>query len=101
MRLAVDLVGKGACHQAQSSSQPNLIPRLNTKDRENPLSYDLHTCSLACTRLYIYTTDRQTNISEILVSGTGEMVRWLGAHAALAEDLSSVPSNHLVAHNHL
>jgi len=31
----------------------------------------------------------------------GEMAQWLGALTALAEVLSSNPSNHMVAHNHL
>jgi hypothetical protein len=30
-----------------------------------------------------------------------EMAQWLGALAALPEDLSSVPSTHMTAHNHL
>jgi hypothetical protein len=34
--------------------------------------------------------------------GAGEMMdQWLGALAALPEDLSSVPRTHTVAHNHL
>lgn len=33
------------------------------------------------------------------VGGSGEMVQWLRARAALAEDLSSVPSTHMVVHN--
>jgi hypothetical protein len=31
----------------------------------------------------------------------GEMAQWLRALTALPEVLSSVPSNHMVAHNHL
>ena len=31
----------------------------------------------------------------------GEMAQWLRAPAALPEVLSSIPSNHMVAHNHL
>ncbi|KAM7335327.1 hypothetical protein ACRRTK_005804 [Alexandromys fortis] len=31
----------------------------------------------------------------------GEMAQWLRALAALPEVLSSIPSNHMVAHNHL
>jgi hypothetical protein len=31
----------------------------------------------------------------------GEMARWLGALAALSEIQSSIPSNHMVAYNHL
>jgi len=34
-------------------------------------------------------------------SGAGEMAQWLRAPTALPEVLSSVPSNHMVAHNHL
>jgi hypothetical protein len=31
----------------------------------------------------------------------GEMAQWLRALSALPEVLSSIPSNHMVAHNHL
>jgi hypothetical protein len=31
----------------------------------------------------------------------GEIAQWLGALTALPEVLSSIPSNHMVAHNHL
>jgi len=31
----------------------------------------------------------------------GEVARWLRALTALPEVLSSIPSNHMVAHNHL
>ena len=31
----------------------------------------------------------------------GEMAQWLGALPALPELLSSIPGNHMVAHNHL
>jgi len=33
--------------------------------------------------------------------GAGEMVQWLRAPAVLPKILSSIPSNHMVAHNHL
>jgi hypothetical protein len=33
--------------------------------------------------------------------GTGEMAQWLRALTALPKVLSSNPSNHMVAHNHL
>ena len=33
--------------------------------------------------------------------GTGEVAQWLRALTALLEVLSSIPSNHMVAHNHL
>ena len=33
--------------------------------------------------------------------GAGEMAQWLRALAALPEVVSSIPSNHIVAHNHL
>jgi hypothetical protein len=35
------------------------------------------------------------------VLGTGEMAQWLRALNALPEVLSSIPNNHMVAHNHL
>jgi hypothetical protein len=31
----------------------------------------------------------------------GEMAQWLRALTALPENLTSIPSNHMVAHNHL
>ena len=34
-------------------------------------------------------------------SGAGEMAQWLGALSALPEVLSSIPSNRIVAGNHL
>ena len=33
--------------------------------------------------------------------GAGEMAQWLRAPTALPEILSSIPSNYMVAHNHL
>jgi hypothetical protein len=33
-------------------------------------------------------------------TGTGEIAQWLRALTALPEVLSSIPSNHMVAHNH-
>jgi hypothetical protein len=33
--------------------------------------------------------------------GAGEMAQWFRALTALPEVLSSIPSNHMVAHNHL
>jgi hypothetical protein len=35
------------------------------------------------------------------ISRAGEMAQWLRALTALPEVLSSIPSNHMVAHNHL
>jgi hypothetical protein len=36
-----------------------------------------------------------------MVEEAGEMVLWLRALTAFPEVLSSIPSNHVVAHNHL
>jgi hypothetical protein len=36
-----------------------------------------------------------------IVFRAGEMAQWLRAPPALPEVLSSIPSNHMVAHNHL
>jgi hypothetical protein len=33
--------------------------------------------------------------------GAGKMAQWLKALGVLPEVLSSIPSNHMVAHNHL
>ena len=35
------------------------------------------------------------------MEGAGEMAHWLRALTALPEVLSLIPSNHMVAHNHL
>jgi hypothetical protein len=35
------------------------------------------------------------------LSGAGVMAQWLNAMTALPEVLSAIPSNHMVAHNHL
>ena len=35
------------------------------------------------------------------ISCAGEMAQWLSALTVLPEVLSSIPSNHVVAHNHL
>jgi hypothetical protein len=42
-------------------------------------------------------------IDKLLIEnvGTGEMTQWLRALTALPEVLSSIPSNHMVAFNHL
>ena len=32
---------------------------------------------------------------------TREMAQWIGAPSVLPDGLSSIPSNHMVAHNHL
>ena len=45
--------------------------------------------------------DRHTKSSKNLIVGTGEMAQWLRALTALPEVLSSILSNHMVAHNHL
>jgi hypothetical protein len=36
-----------------------------------------------------------------IIWGAAEMVQWLRALTALPEVLSSIPSNHMMAHNHL
>jgi hypothetical protein len=38
---------------------------------------------------------------KVTIAGAGEMAQQLRALAALPEVLSSVPSDHMVAHNHL
>jgi hypothetical protein len=37
----------------------------------------------------------------ISYSGAGEIAQWLKALDALPKVISSIPSNHIVAHNHL
>jgi len=41
------------------------------------------------------------NVNRKEKKGAGEMAQWLRALTALPEVLSSIPSNHMVAHNHL
>jgi hypothetical protein len=38
---------------------------------------------------------------ECSYEGAGEMAQWVRALTALLKVLSSIPSNHMVAHNHL
>jgi hypothetical protein len=38
---------------------------------------------------------------KVCFEGAGEMAQQLRALTALPEDLSSIPSNHMVAYNHL
>lgn len=45
------------------------------------------------------TLSRKTNKKQS--GGAGEMAQWLRAMTALPEVLSSIPSNHMVVHNHL
>jgi hypothetical protein len=40
-------------------------------------------------------------MSKALAIRAGEMAHWLRALTVLPEVLSSIPSNHMVAHNHL
>jgi hypothetical protein len=42
----------------------------------------------------------QIKIKEEKKKRAGEMVQWLRALTALPKVLSSIPSNHMVAHNH-
>jgi len=42
-----------------------------------------------------------TYITKKICFRAGEMAQWLRALTALPEVLSSIPSNHMVAHNHL
>ena len=50
--------------------------------------------------LWLYLSVRiHPNIDGIGLAG--EMAQWLRALTALPEVLSSIPSNHMVAHNHL
>jgi hypothetical protein len=41
------------------------------------------------------------NIPKDTKGGAGETAQWLRALTALPEVLSSIPSNHMVSHNHL
>jgi hypothetical protein len=44
---------------------------------------------------------KTSTILKIRKRGAGEKAQWLRALTALAEVLSSIPSNPMVAHNHL
>jgi hypothetical protein len=54
-------------------------------------------------QLYIKTKINKYNvfINKRNLGGGGEMAQWLRALTALPEFLSSIPSKHMVAHNHL
>jgi hypothetical protein len=43
---------------------------------------------------------KKINLEEGM-EGAGEMTQWLRALTALPKVLSSIPGNHMVAHNHL
>ena len=43
----------------------------------------------------------QVDLLQEWILRAGEMAQWLRAPAALPEVLSSIPSNHMVAYNHL
>jgi hypothetical protein len=61
-------------------------------------------CELEASRIYIVSSGRAKNTKRNSVSKrnkAGEMAQWLRALTALPEVLSSIPSNHIVAHNHL
>jgi hypothetical protein len=47
---------------------------------------------------FLYIKDKQ---AEKVIRGAGEMVQRLRALTALLKVLSSIPSSHMVAHNHL
>jgi hypothetical protein len=66
----------------------------------------MNTSSLHYTHLYIHIPARtaaflRADELKSTMSGAGEMAQWLRALAALPEVLSSIPRNHMVAHNHL
>ena len=46
-------------------------------------------------------SSQEGNLSLKVVKWTGAMAQWLRALTALPKVLSSIPSNHMVAHNHL
>jgi hypothetical protein len=48
--------------------------------------------------MYTYIHNIHTYIN---LSWAGEMAQWLRAVNSLPEVMSSIPSNHIVAHNHL
>jgi hypothetical protein len=58
--------------------------------------------SIRLTKPYLEWLKSRENIQiKKMRSGAGEMAQWLRALTALPEILSSIPSNHMVAHNHL
>ena len=46
-------------------------------------------------------TPKQITQLKNWMQGAGEMAQWLRALSALPKVLSSIPGNHMVAHNHL
>jgi hypothetical protein len=47
------------------------------------------------------TVRKEEHSDKNLSLGDGEMVQWLNVLGVLSEELSSIPSMHMVAHNHL
>jgi hypothetical protein len=50
---------------------------------------------------YLLWGNAHTHSLKNKIPGTGEMAQWVRALTVLPEVLSSIPSNHMVAHNHL
>jgi hypothetical protein len=59
-----------------------------------------HTSVGAHTHIHIEESHFFDNFKNVS-SWAGEMAQWLRALTVLLEVLSSIPSNHMVAHNHL
>jgi len=69
------------------------------------LSLNKHLSKWACDRFLAYLSNLRTQeygspLSRVILEA-GEMAQQLRALTALPEVLSSIPSNHMVAHNHL
>jgi hypothetical protein len=58
-------------------------------------------CSTVKGRDHAGTTDQGLDPEALRPNRAGEMAQWLRAPTALPKDLSSIPSNHMVAYNHL
>jgi hypothetical protein len=58
-------------------------------------------CPVMCCRYYNVLELSRYRVIKKKGWGAGEMAQWLRALTALPEVLSSIPSNYMVAHNHL
>jgi hypothetical protein len=74
--------------------QSNSIPQSVEHRNESSANVDQKVCSEKRKR-------KKNHTQKELRKGAGEMAQWLRALTALPKVLSSIPSHHMVAYNHL
>jgi hypothetical protein len=85
-------------HIAQEGLEFTVQPRLSSNAPDQPSKI---TGMCLPQHLVPHKHNFERKIIKILQFGAGEMAQWLRALTALPEVLGSIPSNHMVAHNHL